>query len=85
MLIRFFLIISIIKNFFTVPFSLNPVTFVRGKSHKRLRIKSKKKNTISLINLLTTSVYTYKFKMTVQKHESTTSDILILNSSQIKC
>ena len=43
MLIRFFLIISIINNFFAIPFSLNPVTFVRGKSHKRLRIKLKKK------------------------------------------
>ena len=43
MLIRFLLIISIINNFFAISFSLNPVTFVRGKSHKRLRIKLKLK------------------------------------------
>ena len=47
MLIRFFLIISMIKNFFAIPFSLNPVTFVRGqKSQKityKIEVKKKKK------------------------------------------
>ena len=50
MLIRFFLIISIINNFFAIPFSLNPVTFVRGKSHKRLRIKLKKKKHVAQLS-----------------------------------
>ena len=68
MLIRFFLIISIINNFFAIPFSLNPVTFVRGKSHKRLRIKFKKKK---------------KKKKTRSSTESTTSDTLKLNSSHL--
>ena len=85
MFIRFLLIFSIIKNFFAIPFSLNPATFViEGQKSQKITYKIGGKKKESKNYMINQSTYKLKKKKkTVQKHESTTSDILKLNSSQL--